>query len=237
MELVIMQNQQAVTTSLQVAEVFDKHHKDVLEAIDNKFKSAENSAHYKSMFAVGEYNDSRNRVQRMYYMNRDGFAFIAMGFTGRKADEFKLQYIAEFNRMESHIKDSREKLPSNPREILKLMFQVTEETQEEVEKVKGRVTDLEENTVLSAGDYSYISRRINQRVAEVAKGFGKITQLQRGELHKDINAGVKKITGVSTRTQLRQKHFQIVVDYISDWEPSTATKTVVRQMNLLDEVV
>lgn len=237
MELVIIQNQQAVTTSLQVAEAFEKQHKHVLEAIENKISSAENSAQYQNMFLEDVYRDKSGKSNKMYLMNKDGWAFIAMGFTGRKADEFKLQYIAEFNRMESHIKDSREKLPSNPREILKLMFQVTEETQEEVEKVKGRVTDLEENTVLSAGDYSYISRRINQRVAEVAKGFGKITQLQRGELHKDINSGVKKITGVSTRTQLRQKHFQIVVDYISDWEPSTATKTVVRQMNLLDEVV
>lgn len=54
MELVVMQNQQAVTSSLQVAGVFEKQHKDVLEAIDNKIQSAENSAHYKLMFAPGE---------------------------------------------------------------------------------------------------------------------------------------------------------------------------------------
>ncbi len=44
-DLVIMKNKQAVTSSLQVAEVFDKQHKHVMEAIQNKLDSAENSAH------------------------------------------------------------------------------------------------------------------------------------------------------------------------------------------------
>ena len=103
--LVIMKDQQAVTSSLQVAEVFEKQHKDVLEAIDTKIKSAENSAHYQNMFAEGEYKDSRGRKQRLYYMNRDGFSFIAFGFTGQKADTFKLKYIEAFNQMENHIKE------------------------------------------------------------------------------------------------------------------------------------
>lgn len=235
MELVVMQNQQAVTSSLQVAGVFEKQHKDVLEAIDNKIQSAENSAHYKLMFAPGEYKDSRGRTQRMYYMNRDGFSFIAFGFTGRKADDFKLKYIKAFNEMENHIKDSRVKLPTDPMEVLKLMFQATEEIQADVQGVKGRVIELEENQSIKPGDYSYISRRIHQRVAEVAKGYGKITQKQRGELYKDINGGIKKVTGVGSRTQLRDKHYQTVVDFINDWEPSTATKTIVRQISFLEE--
>ena len=235
MELVVMQNQQAVTSSLQVAGVFEKQHKDVLEAIDNKIQSAENSAHYKLMFAPGEYKDSRGRTQRMYYMNRDGFSFIAFGFTGRKADDFKLKYIKAFNEMENHIKDSRATLPTEPMEVLKLMFQATEEIQADVQGVKGRVIELEENQSIKPGDYGYISRRIHQRVAEVARGYGKITQKQRGELYKDINGGIKKVTGVGSRTQLRDKHYQTVVDFINDWEPSTATKTIVRQINFLEE--
>lgn len=232
MELVIMKNQQAVTTSLQVAEGFEKQHKNVIQAIEEKIQSAENSAHYKTMFSEGVYKDSRNRDQKIYYMNRDGFTFIAMGFTGSKADEFKLKYIQAFNNMENHIKENQLKIPQSPMEILKLVFDVQRETSEMVEGVDNRVTELEENVVLSAGDYSYISRRINQRVSEVAKSFGKLTQKQRGELYRDINSGVNQITGVGTRTQLRQKHYDTVMEFIIDWEPSTATKTIVRQMAL-----
>ena len=63
--LVIMKDKQAVTTSLQVAENFEKQHKHVIEAIEGKMKSAENSAHYKTMFAEGVYKDSRNREQKL----------------------------------------------------------------------------------------------------------------------------------------------------------------------------
>ena len=102
---------------------------------------------------------------------------------------------------------------------------------EELVEVKDRVSDLEENAPLSAGEYNYIGSRINQRVAEVARGYGKITREQRGKLFKDINQGVKVVTGVATRTQLRAKHFDTVVDFTNNWEPSTATKMQLRQMS------
>lgn len=72
----------------------------------------------------------------------------------------------------------------------------------------------------------------------MAKGFGKITKEQRSKLYKDINSGIKQITGVGSRSQLREKHYETVIEYINDWEPSTATKTVVRQMSLdLNDVI
>lgn len=103
-DLVIMHDKQAVTTSLRVAEVFGKDHKNVIQAIEAKIQSAENSADYQKMFAEGTYKDGRNRDQKLYYLNRDGFTFIAFGFTGQAADKFKLQYIQAFNAMEATLK-------------------------------------------------------------------------------------------------------------------------------------
>jgi len=98
--LVIMKNQQVVTSSVQVAQTFGKQHKHVLESIKNLV--AENSA-AKSMFAEGSY-ENRGKEYRMSYMNRDGFTLLAMGFTGNRALEFKLKYISAFNQMENEIK-------------------------------------------------------------------------------------------------------------------------------------
>lgn len=103
-ELVIMHDKRAVTTSLRVAEVFGKQHKHVLDIIDAKIHSAENSAQYNSMFSEGVYKDRSGKRNKMYYMNRDGFTFIAFGFTGQAADKFKLQYIQAFNAMEATLK-------------------------------------------------------------------------------------------------------------------------------------
>lgn len=229
MELVIMKDQQAVTTSLQVAEGFEKQHNDTLKVIR---ALKEDVGNFSQMFFEANMPDSYGRDRIGYYMNRDGFTLLAMGFTGKKALEFKLKYIAAFNEMENELNKPRYEIPNTPQAALRLMFEYQEETTKKVEEVAERVTDLEENVVLSAGDYGYISRRINQRVAEVARGFGKLTNKQRGELHRDINAGVKAITGVNVRTQLRNKHLETVLSYITDWEPSTATKVLVRQMNL-----
>lgn len=100
-ELVIMKDQQAVTTSVAVAETFGKSHKHVLESIDNL--TVENPA-VKTMFAEGTYTNSRGRDYRMMYMNRDGFTMLAMGFTGKKALGFKLDYINAFNQLEAQAK-------------------------------------------------------------------------------------------------------------------------------------
>lgn len=226
--LVITKNQQAVTTSLQVAATFNKNHRDVLAAIDDlKEGVAEN---YADLFYEDSYIHPQNKQKyRQIIMNRDGFTLLAMGFTGQKALKFKLKYIEAFNQMEKEIQQP--KLPTSQRELALLALSANEETNERVDVIEKEVADLKNNQKIDAGDYSYLSRRVHQRVAEVARGFGKITKEQRGKLYKDINSGIKQITGVGTRSQLREKHYPMVIEYINDWEPSTATKTVVRQMS------
>lgn len=98
-ELVIMHDQRAVTSSLRVAEVFGKQHKDVLETVKNLV--AENSA--AKFFAEGTYK-SRGKEYPLYFMNRDGFSLLAMGFTGKEALKFKIQYIQAFDSMEATLK-------------------------------------------------------------------------------------------------------------------------------------
>lgn len=88
-----------VTTSLKVAEKFEKQHKDVLETIRNLM--AENSA--AKFFNETTYR-SRGKEYPVYEMDRDGFSLLAMGFTGEKALKWKLKYIDAFNAMESELK-------------------------------------------------------------------------------------------------------------------------------------
>lgn len=101
-DLVIIQNRQAVTSSLRVAESFEKEHRNVLRDIDSLKKDVLN---FEQMFFETEIPDSYNRPRRAFLMNRDGFTLLAMGFTGKKALEFKLKYIEAFNRMEQQLKE------------------------------------------------------------------------------------------------------------------------------------
>lgn len=89
------------TTSRIVAECFEKQHKHVLRDIDELKKDVPN---FGLMFYEIQEPDSYGRLQRVYQMNRDGFSLLAMGFTGDKAMEWKLRYIAAFNEMEAELK-------------------------------------------------------------------------------------------------------------------------------------
>lgn len=86
-----------VVTSLDVAETFGKEHKNVLRDIRELECSEEfNRLNFEPIF----YKDSMNRKQDMYYITRDGFTLLVMGYTGEKAMKFKEAYIRQFNAME-----------------------------------------------------------------------------------------------------------------------------------------
>lgn len=92
--------------SLYVAEFFEKNHKEVLRDIRNI--AAPNSGLSKEFaernFALGSYKDKQNQKRPCYYLTRDGFTILVMGYTGKKALRFKELYIRRFNEMEELIK-------------------------------------------------------------------------------------------------------------------------------------
>lgn len=92
-------NKQEVTvvSSLDVAETFGKEHKNVLKDIRELNCSEEFG---RLNFEPTDYVDEHNRKQPMYYITRDGFTLLAMGYTGEKAMRFKEAYIKQFNAME-----------------------------------------------------------------------------------------------------------------------------------------
>ncbi|WP_201251174.1 phage regulatory protein/antirepressor Ant [Lacticaseibacillus rhamnosus] len=128
-ELVIMHNKQAVTTSLRVAEVFGKDHKNVIQSIENL--AAEKSA--AKFFSEATYNN-RGKQYPMYYMNRDGFTLLAMGFTGKKALQFKISYINAFNSMETQIRTGYA-IPGSYAEALKLAANQAEKIEQQKQTI------------------------------------------------------------------------------------------------------
>lgn len=150
--LVFNQNGAALTNSLLVAEKFGKQHKHVIDSIKSFISSAENSAQY---FIPSTYTDNSGKSNPMYIMNRDGFTLLAMGFTGKKALEFKLQYIEAFNKMEAAL-TNKFTLPQSFSEALRLaaeQAETIEKQQLEIEAQKPKVlfadaVEMSENSCL-----------------------------------------------------------------------------------------
>ena len=100
---------QPMAKSTDVAKVFDKYHFHVLRDIDNLEVPDD---WFKSNFGCEvdacRTGDGGTRNVRAYRMTRDGFTILAMGFTGKKAMQFKLAYIEAFNRMEKELQEQRQ---------------------------------------------------------------------------------------------------------------------------------
>ncbi len=150
--LVSVNDGKVVTTSLQVAEHFQRPHKDVLSSIRKLdcspiFQERNFSlSFYHSKLLNGGY-----KKQPMYYITRDGFTFLAMGFTGKIAARFKEAYINAFNEMERKLSG----ITVREDEIINIIRELCDDVNS---RIKGHEKVLKkEHGVQQAGDMSGLS--------------------------------------------------------------------------------
>lgn len=127
------QNGEPVASSRQIAESFEKNHRDVLRAVDSLKEDVRNFA---QMFFETDTPDSYGRPQRTYLMTRDGFTLLAMGFTGKAALAWKLKYIAAFNEMEKQLAQRP------PLSRSELMAQALIAAHDELERKNAQIAEL-----------------------------------------------------------------------------------------------
>lgn len=172
-------NDQAVTSSLLIAEKFGKEHKNVMQSIRNLIGgTAENSA-IAEMFSESTYLNEQNKEQPMFLMNRDGFTLLAMGFTGKKAMQFKLEYIKAFNSMEAQINASQK--PKSQLEILQMSINQLVEQEH-------RLSSIERD------------------VAETKKEIAEMKQerIENGKLLLEAEVSENKVPEISMRNKIRR---------------------------------
>ncbi|HEF1278970.1 TPA: Rha family transcriptional regulator [Campylobacter coli] len=133
--------------SLQIAEVFEKDHSNVLKAIDklpnDEFKS--------SNFKYDSYFDKKSEQRRMINLTRDAFSLLVMGFTGEKAYKWKIEFIKAFNEMEKRLRnieyEKHDKLAF--RQSLGYKSQLAQQKEKYENKIKALQYDLENKKELS----------------------------------------------------------------------------------------
>ena len=152
----------AVTTSLKIAEVFGKQHKDVLKAIESL--QIPDSFRERN-FSPSEYS-SQNGIGKtikypMYIITRDGFTLLAMGFTGKAAMQFKVAYIEAFNAMERTIKESAATGLPTPEVMMSTLYAEMERrirAEEERDEYKRNLARIARASNLTFGEISAVTR-------------------------------------------------------------------------------
>lgn len=179
-------NDQVLTNSLLVAKSFGKEHKHVLDSIRKLIEGcAEISAD--PMYEETTYiNEQNGQTYPMYLMNRDGFTLLVMDFKGKRAMQFKLEYIKAFNSMEAQIKASQKpksqleilqmsinqlveqehRLSSVERDVAETKKEIAEMKQERIENGKLLLeAEVSENNVPEISMRNKIRRLVNQYAA------------------------------------------------------------------------
>lgn len=184
-ELVTIQNGKAVTSSLQIAQVFDRQHAHVLRSIRELDCSPQFTAsNFGCSFYISELRGGVQKKHPMYYLTKDGFTFLVMGFTGKLAAKFKEEYINAFNEMEQYI----QKQSKAPTQSTSTVHQTTEKELKSLlaEKVKQLPTN---EAALSAKLWEVMQsqQRTIENFALTVESQNKTIKSQRKLIEEAIN--------------------------------------------------
>ena len=134
-------DKEVLTSSRSIAERFNKRHADIIRAIENYMEQGLTNAKLRplnSMFIESSYIDAKGEIRPEYLMNRDGFSFLVMSFTGAEAMEWKLKYIDAFNKLEEALIKERYKTQylssiKNVKEIVGILNKARKQGEKELD--------------------------------------------------------------------------------------------------------
>lgn len=223
-----MKSKQALTTSLKVAETFEKKHQHVLRDIDSLKKDVSNFGH---MFEETSIKDSYGREQRAYFMNRDGFTLLAMGYTGKKALQFKLKYIEAFNKMEKTIRE--QELPQTPEERLALTMEVTNRLDKRVTNVEEKVDYLTSTSELNETQRYQLLQVRKARVIQVCGGVESnyYQEKKAKKVFSQFGKDFKKAFKIPRYDSLQKQYFDEAMEFTKKWYPDFVLQREIQNAN------
>lgn len=190
-ELVNVQKEQVVCTSLQVADKFGKRHDRVLRAIENLLAGLPKNG--ETYFMKSSYTENQNgQTYPMYLMNRDGFSLLVMGFTGKKALEWKVRYIEAFNTMEKLLSEKQTKLWIEERTQGKLTRKAeTDVIKQLIEYAKGQGSKHSQMLYMTYSKLANAMAGISDRDFATHKQLSELSFIENIILHQ-IQVGMER---------------------------------------------
>ncbi|WP_163579063.1 Rha family transcriptional regulator [Gracilibacillus saliphilus] len=218
-QLVFQDKNQVVTSSRNVARDFNRKHKDVLDAIDRIIEGvAENSA---NLFHQTFYTHEQNKQQyREYLMNRDGFTLLVMGFTGRKAMRFKMDYMNAFNEMEKQLKEPQTEI------------QILQRAVNSLAEVDNRVSYLEDHMRIDGIQEKKLKDKAKSIAIESLGGtkssaYKKISRKVFSGIWRDFNNHFQ----LPRYSELPRKQFDDGLRFLGMWQPNTSLRIEIEELN------
>jgi len=170
---ILNKNGKVVTDSKAVSDVFGKEHSgnggivSIIEKMPEGFRVGN--------FTESKYQSQNGHFYKCYDMTRDGMSMLIMGFTGKKAFEWKEKFIEAFNMMEEKLIDNTPTLQHHKEILMALnnaqqmaLNNAQQATMEVVQKHEDRLNYIENTRRLEAYQEYNLVREKNKKVYEIA---------------------------------------------------------------------
>lgn len=208
-------------TSIEVAEMVEKEHKNVLADIR---KYSEELGVLKiqpsDFFVPSTYINSQNKEQPCFEVTKKGCEFIANKLTGIKGTEFTAKYINRFHDMESKLNT-----PLSLEQIMRIQLSMVDDVAERVDK-------LENNMTIDYGQQKVLERLVSASVIKALGGKDTNAYKEIGKkVFKECNRDIQDHFDVNSRSNVPKLKFDDACAYIKLWEPCTNTRLMIKDCN------
>jgi len=208
----LIENGQSVVSSRQVADDFSRIHKDVVNSIEKLIEGIGKSS--STYFTEEKYQNEQNKqMYKEYFMNRDGFSLLVMGFNGASVLKWKLRYIQAFNEMEQTIKNGQPQLSKE----LQAIFSIDKRTVE----MDNRLTTLEGSMTIDYSQQEELKSMANKKVVEILGGkdapaYKECSKKAFSEFWKSF----RRIMQVNSYKNTATKEYLNARGIIANWKPN-----------------
>lgn len=212
--------------SLEVAEMVDRNHPDVMRDIRKIIVHLGESKIAETYFIESTYTDIQNKQQPCFLLTKKGCELYGTRMTGEKGTNFAVKYIERFNEMEQHI---QEQLPNDP---LELALQTSLTNYQEIKSLKTDVVYLKENMRIDGTQEFALNSQGKAKVLQVLGGYDSaayksIARKVFSELWREF----KRHFQLPRYSELPKTKFDDAVYFISKWRPSTSLEIEIEGYN------
>lgn len=226
-KLVFLHNNQPVTDSLTVAEVFEKRHDIVLRDIENQITKLQEAGEQEFSlhnFEESTYTNERGREYRKFNLTEDAFTLVVMAYITPEAMKMKVMFIQEFKRMREQLEKSRIHVLDDRTALIQSM-KLTVETAERQDEMQKVITQhgqkiyeieqkVEEQITLDHGE----QRRLQKAIASKVYGL-ESDPAERSKLFREIYREIKDRFAVASYKDVKRKELQSAIRYVENWIP------------------
>lgn len=218
--------------SLEVAEMVDRRHDQVLRDITTIIKhlSTDHKSVVSEYFIESSYEDKTGRTLPCFLLTKKGCELYGTRMTGEKGTQFAVKYIDRFNQMEECIKQEQKQLTA--REQLLLIMQANEETAQRVDVIEEKVNELHDTMRIDGNQEKQIKDNANIKVITVLGGKQSNAYKQiSGSAFRAFWKEFKDYFKIPRYGELPKVKFDEALHFISVWQPPTALKMEIEIYN------